>query len=173
MDSKNLAARDRLLEFHNLYVDFVTHRRADHPGKAFDVQMEMARKATTVQRDLDNIGQQPFLLKDAPAAGGTIRPVSLTGLIVNPQLADEYNVEPNSIVTALMAAIGEYENRGEGESAWSTALNALWPVARAPFNFVRGSWRLGVRHRILGALAASVTAAASTIFLLQWIFGLM
>lgn len=107
-----LDARDRIVQFNNLYVRYVDAQYAGRLEEANRTLMDMAQASGAVQADLDRVNLGIYTLMDAPAMGGQHYQSPLVGVVLT-NLAEKYNIDPTEIQTVLHRAIGEYERMEE------------------------------------------------------------
>jgi hypothetical protein len=107
----DLPALNRLQEFGGIYVEMINAWQAGSLEKAWGLQQQVATRALAVQRDLERVGLGRAWLSEAPILGGRTRPADMALVMANLKLAQEYNFDPQMILTNLQMAIGEYQRR--------------------------------------------------------------
>jgi hypothetical protein len=108
VNSARFAAHERIVQFHNLYVELTSAVAEQNHALADERLGQMADIAGPVQRDLNKVGQGMILMRDAPALGGRQWNYQLTDVVLTPQLATNYNIDPQTVMTMLRKAAGEY-----------------------------------------------------------------
>ncbi|TAK23880.1 MAG: hypothetical protein EPO26_07355 [Chloroflexota bacterium] len=112
----SLAARksiERIKLFADAYVEFIQAAKRRDIDSEWLTQQKMARISQSVQSELDRVGCGQFVLIDAPARGGHHYDAQVTGVAVHVGIAQQYDIDPRTIVLILQQAMGEYERRAE------------------------------------------------------------
>ena len=154
--------QERLTTFHRSYVQLIEARSRGDDQSAHQSLLQMADIATPVQRDLDRVGQGVITLMDAPAAGGRHTPVRLTDLVLHPEWAERYNIDPNMV--SMMIRRGASDAAMDTGTDWEQAIGGcVVAAARAPFAItaavVRFLWENAAKVVALATAATFIAAA--------------
>jgi hypothetical protein len=118
----------------------------------------MAELSVAVAQDVDRIDLAPIILKDAPALGGRERLMNVVAVALHGDLADTYNVHPNTILLMLQTAIGEYRRQAERPDAsnlrLSTVYRVLLRIVTYPFRTRRIRNATGIIVAVIGLMAS-------------------